>query len=142
MIALADGNAVFVAPDDFKDLQESPAVFGNLREFCTAAVLAAFAQGGNLWEEMTIDLDRADFSGPMPSLEGRTIRVSMRFLDCPEIPDLDALTQPPVTVNVSNEVSIPENILRALIRDEIYLYFKAQESKPPRRASRQAHGKA
>ena len=40
-----DGDAVFVATDDFVNLQESPVVFGDVHGFCVAAVVAMVNDG-------------------------------------------------------------------------------------------------
>lgn len=45
MKSFVDGNAVFVAPDNFVNLQVSPAVFGSTHEFCVAATVAMLNDG-------------------------------------------------------------------------------------------------
>lgn len=40
MKIFVDGDSVFVANDDFKDLQESQVVWGLCHEFCVAAAIA------------------------------------------------------------------------------------------------------
>lgn len=79
MKAHIDGNAVFVAPDDFINLQVSPAVFGTVTEFLTAAVMAYYAKAGNEAKMVVFDLQpEGDFDGLIP-------RVTIEWVD-PRLP--------------------------------------------------------
>lgn len=86
-----DGNTVFVCDENFVNLQESAAVFGDTRDFAAALFTAMVAEGV---EKATIYIhpERLDFeNNPALLRYGKIPRVVIEWVDAQEAePDIEA----------------------------------------------------
>jgi hypothetical protein len=78
MKTFIEGNGVFVADDDFVDLQSSPAVFGSCNDFCAAAAAGMIANGANSHVSF---IDAPDIETTHLKDEGPIIKVTIEFVD-------------------------------------------------------------
>lgn len=84
MKAFVDGDKVFVATDDFVDLQESQAVFGNTHEFSIATALAMVADGAKRHVSF-IDSDDWNPTFPFAFKEGgKILKVTVEWVESSE----------------------------------------------------------
>ena len=80
MKTFVDGGNVFVAADDFQNLQESEVVFGNCHEFCVAATVAMLSNKANLHISYISPQD-LNPSGFGLKAGGKIPRVTIEFVD-------------------------------------------------------------
>ena len=84
MKARVDGDKVFVAADDFMNLQESEAVFGNTHEFSIATALAMVADGANKHVSF---IDSEDWNPTFPFAfkeGGKILKVTVEWVESSE----------------------------------------------------------
>ena len=82
MKTFVDGDSVFVAADDFKDLQESQAVFGSCHDFCVAAAVSMVRDGSTKHESFVDGEDAGDVIGFKEG--GKILKVTIEWVDASE----------------------------------------------------------
>ncbi len=78
MKIIKDGNSVFVANENFENLQESPAVFGELRDFVGASVVAMDATGT---EKITVYLNADELQNQVNRADGKIARIRIDWVE-------------------------------------------------------------
>ena len=88
-----DGNSVFVAGDDFVNLQESPAIFGSTHDLCVAAAMAMVNDGAI---RHTSYVRPSDLKVESP--EGKVLVVEISWQTESLLDDADAMSVRPAPV--------------------------------------------
>ena len=82
MKTFVDGDSVFVAADDFQNLQESEAVFGSCHDFCVAAAVAMVRGIESTRHESFVDIEDTSEIGFKEG--GRILKVTIEWVDASE----------------------------------------------------------
>lgn len=83
MKTFVDGDSVFVAADDFQNLQENDAVFGSCHDFCVAAAVSMVRVNGSSKHESFVDgEDAGDVIGFKEG--GKILKVTIEWVDASE----------------------------------------------------------
>lgn len=81
MKTFVDGDSVFVADDEFVNLQESEAVFGSCHEFCVAAAVSMIYDARAIRHESFIDSEDTD---TIEFNNGKILKVTVEWVDASE----------------------------------------------------------
>lgn len=132
MKAFLDGDTLFITPDNFVNLQESPAFPATVKELAKALALAVslnIEQGPDLdsWFSYHIEVNPEDFTGqPAPFAGPVNVIISPR----------DDLMQPPVNIYNTTHVTIDEKVIQKIVSSvilELRVMGQADERKYNRR---------
>lgn len=83
MKTFVDGDSVFVAADDFQNMQENDAVFGSCHDFCVAAAVSMVRVNGSIKHESFVDgEDAGDVIGFKEG--GKILKVTIEWVDASE----------------------------------------------------------